>query len=64
MVVSNCTSAEVRRTKLSPLFINLISDQSRWVSAKAAHINTVLLHAVTQHVIYVLTEGKHGLSDG
>ena len=31
MVVSNCTSPEVRRTKLSPLFINLISDQSRWV---------------------------------
>uniref|UniRef100_A0A8B9LJF2 WW-binding domain-containing protein n=1 Tax=Astyanax mexicanus TaxID=7994 RepID=A0A8B9LJF2_ASTMX len=30
MIVSNCTSPEVRRTKLSPLFINLISDQSRW----------------------------------
>lgn len=31
MVVSNSTSPEVRRTKLSPLFISLISDQSRWV---------------------------------
>ncbi|KAI4886613.1 hypothetical protein NFI96_012734 [Prochilodus magdalenae] len=35
MVVSNCTSPEVRRTKLSPLFINLISDQSRWVRQAA-----------------------------
>uniref|UniRef100_A0A8B9LIH8 WW-binding domain-containing protein n=1 Tax=Astyanax mexicanus TaxID=7994 RepID=A0A8B9LIH8_ASTMX len=34
MIVSNCTSPEVRRTKLSPLFINLISDQSRWVSMR------------------------------
>uniref|UniRef100_A0A8C1ZD11 Putative WW-binding domain-containing protein n=1 Tax=Cyprinus carpio TaxID=7962 RepID=A0A8C1ZD11_CYPCA len=35
MVVSNCTNPEVRRTKLSPLFINLISDQSRWVRQAA-----------------------------
>uniref|UniRef100_A0A8C2HK12 WW-binding domain-containing protein n=1 Tax=Cyprinus carpio TaxID=7962 RepID=A0A8C2HK12_CYPCA len=35
MVVSNCTSPEVRRAKLSPLFINLISDQSRWVRQAA-----------------------------
>lgn len=31
MMVSNSTSPEVRRAKLSPLFISLISDQSRWV---------------------------------
>lgn len=31
MMVSNSTSPEVRRSKLSPLFISLISDQSRWV---------------------------------
>uniref|UniRef100_G3NQ58 Protein phosphatase 4, regulatory subunit 1-like n=1 Tax=Gasterosteus aculeatus TaxID=69293 RepID=G3NQ58_GASAC len=30
MMVSNSTSPEVRRAKLSPLFISLISDQSRW----------------------------------
>ncbi|KAJ8358900.1 hypothetical protein SKAU_G00154250 [Synaphobranchus kaupii] len=35
MVVSNSTSPEVRRTKLSPLFISLISDQSRWVRQAA-----------------------------
>uniref|UniRef100_A0A8C4S5Y1 Serine/threonine-protein phosphatase 4 regulatory subunit 1-like n=1 Tax=Erpetoichthys calabaricus TaxID=27687 RepID=A0A8C4S5Y1_ERPCA len=35
MTVSNCASAEVRRTKLSPLFINLISDPSRWVRQAA-----------------------------
>ncbi|XP_026866575.2 serine/threonine-protein phosphatase 4 regulatory subunit 1 isoform X2 [Electrophorus electricus] len=35
MVVSHCTSAVVRRSKLSPLFINLISDQSRWVRQAA-----------------------------
>nr|XP_020449922.1 serine/threonine-protein phosphatase 4 regulatory subunit 1 [Monopterus albus] len=35
MVVSNCTSPGVRRTKLSPLFISLISDQSRWVRQAA-----------------------------
>lgn len=44
MIVSNSTSPGVRRTKLSPLFISLISDQSRWVRAYArrAHINTIL----------------------
>lgn len=31
MAVSCATSQEVRRTKLSTLFINLISDPSRWV---------------------------------
>lgn len=31
MTVSSATSQEVRRTKLSSLFINLISDPSRWV---------------------------------
>ncbi|KAM3878257.1 serine/threonine-protein phosphatase 4 regulatory subunit 1 [Diretmus argenteus] len=35
MIVSNSTSPEVRRTKLSPLFISLISDQSRWVRQAA-----------------------------
>ncbi|XP_029005771.1 serine/threonine-protein phosphatase 4 regulatory subunit 1 [Betta splendens] len=35
MMVSNSTSPEVRRTKLSPLFISLISDQSRWVRQAA-----------------------------
>ncbi|KAJ8260306.1 hypothetical protein GJAV_G00179450 [Gymnothorax javanicus] len=35
MVVSNSTSPEVRRSKLSPLFIGLISDQSRWVRQAA-----------------------------
>uniref|UniRef100_A0A8C7XXC8 Putative WW-binding domain-containing protein n=1 Tax=Oryzias sinensis TaxID=183150 RepID=A0A8C7XXC8_9TELE len=35
MMVSNSTSPEVRRSKLSPLFINLISDQSRWVRQAA-----------------------------
>uniref|UniRef100_A0A3P9P2R7 Uncharacterized protein n=1 Tax=Poecilia reticulata TaxID=8081 RepID=A0A3P9P2R7_POERE len=35
MTVSNSTSPEVRRSKLSPLFINLISDQSRWVRQAA-----------------------------
>lgn len=34
MMVSNSTSPEVRRAKLSPLFISLISDQSRWVRKK------------------------------
>lgn len=31
MTVSSATSQEVRRTKLASLFINLISDPSRWV---------------------------------
>ncbi|MBN3288530.1 PP4R1 phosphatase, partial [Polyodon spathula] len=35
MTVSNSTSPEVRRTKLSPLFISLISDPSRWVRQAA-----------------------------
>uniref|UniRef100_A0A8D3DBS8 WW-binding domain-containing protein n=1 Tax=Scophthalmus maximus TaxID=52904 RepID=A0A8D3DBS8_SCOMX len=35
MMVSNSTSPEVRRAKLSPLFISLISDQSRWVRQAA-----------------------------
>uniref|UniRef100_A0A8C8HJL1 Phosphatase 2A Regulatory Subunit A helical domain-containing protein n=1 Tax=Oncorhynchus tshawytscha TaxID=74940 RepID=A0A8C8HJL1_ONCTS len=35
MIVSNSTSPGVRRTKLSPLFISLISDQSRWVRQAA-----------------------------
>ncbi|XP_041747897.1 serine/threonine-protein phosphatase 4 regulatory subunit 1 isoform X8 [Coregonus clupeaformis] len=35
MIVSNSTSPEVRRTKLSPLFSSLISDQSRWVRQAA-----------------------------
>uniref|UniRef100_A0A3Q0RZP1 Putative WW-binding domain-containing protein n=1 Tax=Amphilophus citrinellus TaxID=61819 RepID=A0A3Q0RZP1_AMPCI len=35
MMVSNSTSPEVRRSKLSPLFISLISDQSRWVRQAA-----------------------------
>ncbi|KAL0156011.1 hypothetical protein M9458_047257, partial [Cirrhinus mrigala] len=30
MTVSSATSPEVRRTKLSSLFISLISDPSRW----------------------------------
>lgn len=33
MAVSCATSQEVRRTKLSTLFINLISDPSRWASS-------------------------------
>lgn len=37
MMVSNSTSPEVRRSKLSPLFISLISDQSRWVRQAAFH---------------------------
>lgn len=32
MAVSYTTSPEVRRSKLSPLFISLISDTCRWVS--------------------------------
>uniref|UniRef100_A0A8B9HZL7 Serine/threonine-protein phosphatase 4 regulatory subunit 1 n=1 Tax=Astyanax mexicanus TaxID=7994 RepID=A0A8B9HZL7_ASTMX len=35
MTVSSATSQEVRRTKLSTLFINLISDPSRWVRQAA-----------------------------
>uniref|UniRef100_A0A3P9A5W6 WW-binding domain-containing protein n=1 Tax=Esox lucius TaxID=8010 RepID=A0A3P9A5W6_ESOLU len=35
MIVSNSTSPGVRRSKLSPLFISLISDQSRWVRQAA-----------------------------
>ncbi|CAM4508413.1 unnamed protein product [Caretta caretta] len=35
MAVSCATSQEVRRTKLSTLFINLISDPSRWVRQAA-----------------------------
>lgn len=35
MTVSAATSQEVRRTKLSSLFINLISDPSRWVRQAA-----------------------------
>ncbi|KAJ7999421.1 hypothetical protein DPEC_G00194260 [Dallia pectoralis] len=35
MIVSNSTSPGVRRAKLSPLFISLISDQSRWVRQAA-----------------------------
>ncbi|RXM91208.1 Serine/threonine-protein phosphatase 4 regulatory subunit 1 [Acipenser ruthenus] len=35
MTVSNSTCPEVRRTKLSPLFISLISDPSRWVRQAA-----------------------------
>uniref|UniRef100_A0A8C4UAZ0 Protein phosphatase 4 regulatory subunit 1 n=1 Tax=Falco tinnunculus TaxID=100819 RepID=A0A8C4UAZ0_FALTI len=35
MAVSCATSQEVRRTKLSALFINLISDPSRWVRQAA-----------------------------
>ncbi|XP_061796207.2 serine/threonine-protein phosphatase 4 regulatory subunit 1 isoform X1 [Nerophis lumbriciformis] len=35
MMVSNSTSPEVRRAKLSPLFISLISDQSRWARQAA-----------------------------
>ncbi|XP_042562843.1 serine/threonine-protein phosphatase 4 regulatory subunit 1 isoform X2 [Clupea harengus] len=35
MCVSSATSPEVRRTKLSSLFINLISDPSRWVRQAA-----------------------------
>ncbi|XP_031674877.1 serine/threonine-protein phosphatase 4 regulatory subunit 1-like [Oncorhynchus kisutch] len=35
MIVSNSTSPEVQRTKLSPLFSSLISDQSRWVRQAA-----------------------------
>ncbi|XP_059508875.1 serine/threonine-protein phosphatase 4 regulatory subunit 1 isoform X2 [Stegostoma tigrinum] len=35
MAVSCSVSPEVRRTKLSPLFINLISDPSRWVRQAA-----------------------------
>uniref|UniRef100_A0A674D564 Serine/threonine-protein phosphatase 4 regulatory subunit 1 n=1 Tax=Salmo trutta TaxID=8032 RepID=A0A674D564_SALTR len=34
MTVSSSTSQEVRRTKLSSLFISLISDPSRWVSTQ------------------------------
>uniref|UniRef100_A0A4W5R3I2 Serine/threonine-protein phosphatase 4 regulatory subunit 1 n=1 Tax=Hucho hucho TaxID=62062 RepID=A0A4W5R3I2_9TELE len=34
MTVSSSTSQEVRRTKLSSLFISLISDPSRWVSSQ------------------------------
>lgn len=33
MAVSYNTSPEVRRGKLSPLFIRLVSDPCRWVSA-------------------------------
>ncbi|XP_072568521.1 serine/threonine-protein phosphatase 4 regulatory subunit 1 isoform X1 [Paramormyrops kingsleyae] len=35
MAVSSATSQDVRRTKLSSLFINLISDPSRWVRQAA-----------------------------
>ncbi|XP_062847328.1 serine/threonine-protein phosphatase 4 regulatory subunit 1 isoform X2 [Trichomycterus rosablanca] len=35
MIVSSATSQEVRSTKLSSLFINLISDPSRWVRQAA-----------------------------
>uniref|UniRef100_A0A8B9LGG3 WW-binding domain-containing protein n=1 Tax=Astyanax mexicanus TaxID=7994 RepID=A0A8B9LGG3_ASTMX len=43
MIVSNCTSPEVRRTKLSPLFINLISDQSRWVKVFSFYVEFTAL---------------------
>lgn len=40
MAVSCATSQEVRRTKLSTLFINLISDPSRWVRNASYFLNS------------------------
>ncbi|EOB07441.1 Serine/threonine-protein phosphatase 4 regulatory subunit 1, partial [Anas platyrhynchos] len=43
MAVSCATSQEVRRTKLSTLFINLISDPSRWVRTVFYFLNNFCL---------------------
>lgn len=46
MMVSNSTSPEVRRAKLSPLFISLISDQSRWVRLEQEQLSHLWLHKI------------------
>lgn len=55
MMVSNSTSPEVRRAKLSPLFISLISDQSRWVrhTQSRTHTGQTVIHMIAYNYRHV-----------
>lgn len=56
MTVSNSTSPEVRRAKLSPLFISLISDQSRWV--RYVYLKKIYIYLTKHEVLKCLCHSE------